>query len=95
MLLLLQKGQRVYFINLFNNKIFRIFAIIWMFIGCFLYSFIIGALTSLLLNVDSKYAQYQENLRILLLIKKEYFVENELFVKINKFLKYDMKTFDF
>lgn len=63
-----------------------------MFIGCFLYSFIIGALTSLLLNVDSKRAQYQENLRILLLIKKDYNVNNALFSKINKFLKYDMKT---
>jgi ABC-type sulfate transport system substrate-binding protein len=64
-----------------------------MFIGCFLYSFIIGALTSLLLNVDSKRAQYQESLRILVLIKKEYNIADELFSKINKYLKYDMKTF--
>ena len=78
--------------KLTHDKI-RIFSVLWMYFGCFIYSYIIGSLSSLLSALDDKYLVYQESLNTFLEIKKDYQIDNILSSKINSALKYDIKSF--
>lgn len=69
----------------------KIFAIIWMLIGVFVYTFTIGSLSSFLSRLDLKNAEYREKMNILVLMKKEHKIDNTLFKKIKQHLKYGSK----
>ncbi len=71
----------------------RVFAVFWMLLGCCLYTFVIGSLTSLMSNVDKKKVQYHEYFNVLMEIKQEHKISQTLFTKINKYLKYDLQTY--
>lgn len=59
-----------------------------MFVGVFFYSFTIGTLSSLLNELDTKEASFDEKLNVLSQIKHKYALDNILFVRIKKAIKY-------
>ena len=59
-----------------------------MFMGAFIYSLNVGSITTILSNLDSKYAQYEEKLNALLKIKQTYRIDNALYGRIKRALKY-------
>lgn len=62
-----------------------------MFIGVFLYSFLIGSLSSLLARIDLRSTRFNQLLNILVEIKKEYKIGRSFFSKIKNHLKYGKK----
>ena len=60
----------------------------WMFLGVFVYSFIIGSLASLVSSMDSQQGKYQQKLNILLQLKKEYKFDTRLYLRIKNALKF-------
>ena len=69
----------------------RIYSIFWMYFGCFSYSYIIGSLSSLLSNLDTKYDSYRESLNTFLQIQKDHpkKIDKILCDKIKSALKYE------
>ena len=62
-----------------------------MFTGAFIYSFIIGSLSSLISKTETELAKYNQKLNILLLIKKEYKITDMLYAKTKMSLKFGNK----
>ena len=59
-----------------------------MFVGVFFYSFTIGTLASLMNELDTKEASFDEKLNTLTQIKKKYNIDNMLYFRIKKAIKY-------
>ena len=59
--------------------------------GAFIYSFIIGSLTSFISQKETGLAKYNQKLLTLLSIRKEYNIGNLLYAKIKNSLKYGNK----
>ena len=60
-----------------------------MLLGVVSFSFITGSLSSIITSYDSSEATLKEKIAILNNIQKEYKVENDLFNKLAKTIKYD------
>ena len=69
----------------------RIACAFWMFVGVFIYSFIIGSLASLVSSLDIQQQQFSNKLNVLIQLKKEYNFDNALYLKIKNALKYGTK----
>ena len=66
-----------------------------MFFGAFLYSFIIGSLSSVILNLDYKHKDLERKLNTLIEIRQKYALDSIMFNKIKKALKYGFSRYDF
>ena len=62
-----------------------------MFIGVFLYSFTIGSLSSILSKLEQKSIRYNTLLNKLIIIKKDFNINNSLYHRIKNHLKYGAK----
>ena len=62
-----------------------------MVVGVFIYSFSIGSLSSLLTNVDLKTQKFNDSMKVLVHIKKEYNISDNIFSKIKLHLRYGQK----
>ena len=66
----------------------RIMSIVLMFVGVIFYSFTIGSLSSLLSEFDAKNSIFDQKLNTLIQVKKRYGVDENLYLRIKKALKY-------
>ena len=66
-----------------------------MCVGALVYSISVGLLSSLLSSLDSKDAAYQERLSFFMKIKAHYKIDNSLFNRVKKALKYVQNKFNF
>ena len=71
-----------------QNTVERFLACTFMLVGVFFYSFTIGSLSSLLSNLDSKNASYDQRLNTLLQIRNQYNIDVGLYNRVKKTLKY-------
>ena len=71
-----------------GNTTERLYACFLMFGGVLFYSFTIGSLSSLISNIDTKSAVFDRKLNTLLQIKRKYVVDNNLYTRIKRALKY-------
>lgn len=62
-----------------------------MFVGVFLYSFTIGSLASLISDMDSQQARFNQKLNILISLKKDYKFTNRLYLRVKNALRYGIK----
>ena len=60
-----------------------------MVLGVLSFSYATGALTNIINNLDSKDAQVKEKISTLNLIQREYDIDNDLFNKLARAIKYD------
>jgi hypothetical protein len=60
-----------------------------MVLGVLSFSYATGALTNIINNLDSKDAQIKEKISTLNLIQREYDIDNDLFNKLARAIKYD------
>lgn len=67
---------------------YRIVAVFLMFLGAFFYSFIIGSLSSVILNLDSKHRDLEKKINTLIEIRQKYALDNVMFNKIKRALKF-------
>jgi len=58
--------------------------------GVLMYSFAIGSLTSIVSTLDVKTAEMNQKLLILTSIKKEFKLDQEVYDKVRKVIKYDL-----
>lgn len=72
---------------------YRIISVFLMFFGAFLYSFIIGSLSSVILNLDTKHKELEKKLNTLIEIRQKYGLDNIMFNKIKKALKYGFSRY--
>jgi hypothetical protein len=68
------------------------FCIFLMLFGVLLFTFVSGALASILANYDAQQAQLQEKLLYLNKLRMQYHIKDSLYVDIKKALIYDHKT---
>jgi hypothetical protein len=68
----------------------KVFGLIIMTCGVFMYSYAIGALSSIVSVFDIKNREMNAKLSILASIKKEYGLKQEIYDKVRKMIKYDM-----
>lgn len=73
--------------NTVSEKIYNLFI---MAIGVLMYSFAIGSLTNIVMNLDKKNAETNQKLRILKSIKSEFKIDNDLYNKTRRIIKYDL-----
>jgi hypothetical protein len=71
-----------------GNTLERFVAICLMFIGAFIYSVNVGSLSTILSSLDSRNALFEEKMGVLVKIRQNYRIENQLYVRIKKALKY-------
>ena len=71
-----------------GNKFERSISCILMFIGVFFYSFTIGSLSTLLSNLDSKNASFDQKMNTLIQIRNHYKINNLLYNRVKRALKY-------
>jgi hypothetical protein len=67
----------------------RIFNLLIMSCGVIMYSFAIGALSSIVSSFDAKNREMNTKLQILASIKKEFGLNDEIYDKVRKVIKYD------
>ena len=72
-----------------NTNAERIFCMFLQFIGVSSFTFMSGALSSIISNYDSSQAALQEKLLFLNKLRTTYSIPNDLYLEINKALKYD------
>lgn len=77
-----------------NNTQERIVAVGLMFLGAVFYSFIIGSLSSVILSSDSKQKVLDTKLNTLIQIQQQYGLDNVMFNKIKRALKYGYSRHD-
>jgi len=58
--------------------------------GVLMYSFTIGSLSSIVSTLDAKTAEMNQKLQILASIKKEFALDQEIYDKVRKVIKYDL-----
>jgi hypothetical protein len=68
----------------------RIYNLFIMSFGVLMYSFAIGSLSSLVSTLDAKTAEMNQKLQILSSIKKEFNLDQEIYDKVRKVIKYDL-----
>jgi hypothetical protein len=68
----------------------RAYNLIIMSFGVLMYSFAIGSLSSIVSTLDQKTAEMNQKLQILSSIKKEFNLEQEIYEKVRKVIKYDL-----
>ena len=73
-----------------NTATEHILSIIAMFAGVIFFSLTIGSLTSIISDMDTKNAEYERKLNILLKIKKDYDVSEEFMLNLQKCVKYEV-----
>lgn len=75
----------------------RLFAIFWMLLSVYLYSFAISSITSLLERLDVHNQSYLNKINILKNIAKDYSnVTKPVMTKIQKYMKYgDIKVYSY
>jgi hypothetical protein len=73
--------------NTTTEKVYNLFI---MSFGVIMYSFAIGSLTTIVTNLDSKKAEVNQKLRILSSLKAEFKIDNEIYEKVRKVIKFDM-----
>jgi hypothetical protein len=76
-----------------GTTIEMIYSLLIMSIGVFLYSFAIGALSSIVTAMDSKSAEITQKLLNLSYIKQEFQVSDEIYSKVRKIIKFDNSKF--
>lgn len=64
-----------------------------MFVGAFIYSYIVGSLSSMILSMDSRSRELDGKLKALINIKQQYSIESQLYNKIRRALKYGHTRF--
>ena len=73
-----------------GTPIERIYNLFIMCFGVLMYSFAIGSLTSIVSTLDVKTAEMNQKLLILTSIKKEFKLDQEVYDKVRKVIKYDL-----
>ena len=73
-----------------GTTIERIYNLFIMSFGVLLYSFAIGALSSIVSTLDQKSEEMNQKLQILSSIKKEFNLEQNIYDKVRKVIKYDL-----
>jgi hypothetical protein len=68
----------------------RLYNLIIMSFGVLIYSFTIGSLSSIVSTLDAKTAEMNQKLQILASIKKEFALDQEIYDKVRKVIKYDL-----
>jgi hypothetical protein len=68
----------------------RAYNLIIMSFGVLMYSFAIGSLSSIVSTLDAKTAEMNQKLDILTSIKKEFNLDDEIYNKVRKVIKYDL-----
>jgi hypothetical protein len=68
----------------------RIYNLLVMSCGVLMYSFAIGSLSSIVSTLDAKTAEMNQKLQILSSIKKEFNLDQEIYDKVRKVIKYDL-----
>lgn len=68
----------------------RIYNLFIMSFGVLMYSFAIGSLSSIVSTLDNKTADMNQKLQILSSIKKEFNLDQEIYDKVRKVIKYDL-----
>jgi len=71
-----------------NTTLERIVTILIMFVGAFVYSYIVGSLSSIILSMDASARALDHKLNTLIEIKQKYMLDTILFNKIKRALKY-------
>jgi len=69
-----------------------IWCVILQCIGVFTFTFVSGALSSILANYDNREAQLQEKLIYLSKLRQQYKISDKLYLEIKKALTYEFKT---
>ncbi len=67
----------------------RIWSVLVMTCGVLIYSYAIGQLSSIVASFDAKYAEMNDKLAILSSIKREYGIDDNVFNKVRKIIKYE------
>ena len=70
----------------------RIYCVVLMLTGVSIFTFISGALSSILSNYDNSQAALQERLLYLTRLRSQYGISDELYLEIKKALTYDHQT---
>jgi hypothetical protein len=73
-----------------GTTIERIYSLFIMSFGVFMYSFAIGSLSSIVSTLDAKTAEMNQKLQTLYSIKQEFKLDNEIYDKVRKVIKYDL-----
>jgi hypothetical protein len=68
----------------------RAYNLIIMSFGVLMYSFAIGSLSSIVSTLDAKTAEMNQKLQILSSIKKEFNLDQDIYDKVRKVIKYDL-----
>jgi hyperpolarization activated cyclic nucleotide-gated potassium channel 2 len=68
----------------------RIYNLLIMSLGVLMYSFAIGSLSSIVSTLDAKTAEMNQKLQILSSIRKEFDLDQEIYDKVRKVIKYDL-----
>lgn len=68
----------------------RAYNLIIMSFGVLMYSFAIGSLSSIVSTLDQKTAEMNQKLQILSSIKKEFNLDQDIYDKVRKVIKYDL-----
>jgi hypothetical protein len=73
-----------------GTTIERVYNLFIMSFGVLMYSFAIGSLSSIVSTLDAKTAEMNQKLQILSSIKKEFNLDQEIYDKVRKVIKYDL-----
>ena len=73
-----------------GTTIERIYNLFLMLFGVIMYSFAIGSLSSIVSTLDNKTAEMNQKLNILSSIKREFNLDQEIYDKVRKVIKYDL-----
>lgn len=76
-----------------NNTLERLICCVIMFVGAFIYSYIVGSLSTMILTMDNKSRELDNKLKSLIAIKQQYDIESQLYNKIRRALKYGHTRF--
>jgi len=68
----------------------RAYNLVIMSFGVLMYSFAIGSLSSIVSTLDAKTAEMNQKLQILSSMKKEFNLEQDIYDKVRKVIKYDL-----
>jgi len=72
-----------------GNSTERVYSIIIMVLGVFIYSYTIGALSNLMSNLDARKAKLNQKLELLAELSIEYGISKEFHQKLATALEYD------
>ena len=70
----------------------RVYVILLMLVGVYSFTYISGALASIIQNVDTEQAVYQEKIIFLNRLQMQYKIRGKLYNEVRKALNYDNKT---